>query len=93
MVHERDYDSPGTITRDQQKAMHAAFGVLGIKDRLVRLRKTRELLGMPNDTLDGLASSSDLSYNQARRLLERLEEIARTGGVAGLEAEAGRRKT
>src|SRR5215469_12959215 len=43
-VAERDYDSPGTITRDQQKAMHAAFGVLGIKDRETRLVKTREIL-------------------------------------------------
>jgi len=71
--------------------MHAAFGVLGIKDRETRLVKTREILGISN--LSEVMSSSELSYSQARRLLEALDEIARTGGVAGLEAEAGRRKT
>jgi hypothetical protein len=80
-----DYDTPGLITRDQQKAMHAAFGVLGITDRKLRMMKITEIVGRD------MPSSSDLSYNEARRLLEVLAEMARTGGVAGLAAEAARR--
>jgi hypothetical protein len=86
METERDHDSPGTITRDQQKAMHASFGQLGIKDRAKRLELTAQMLGTPAPS-----SSSDLSYNHAGWLLSALAEYARTGGVAGLEAEAARR--
>ncbi|HWM96697.1 MAG TPA: ERF family protein [Streptosporangiaceae bacterium] len=88
LVIEVDHDSPGTITHDQQKAMHAAFGQLGIKDRAKRLEMTEKLLRfMPG----GLTSSSALSHSEAGRLLSALAEYARTGGVAGLEAEAARR--
>jgi len=82
-VEERDYESPRTITRQQQGAMHAKFTALGITDRTARLAWTRRALRLAPDEL---ASSSELSYRQAGDLLALLEEAARTGGMA-LEAE------
>jgi hypothetical protein len=64
-------DKPGSITRDQQKAMHAHFTALGITDRGKRLAWTREALGLRPEEL---ASSSDLSYTEAGRLLVILAE-------------------
>ena len=67
-------DKPGSITRDQQKAMHAHFTALGITDRGKRLAWTREVLGLKPAEL---ASSSDLSYTEAGRLLEALVDAKR----------------
>jgi hypothetical protein len=64
-------DRPGSITKFQRAAMHAAFGQAGISDRDVRLGWTREALNLPD-----LASSNDLSYAQAARLLQLLHEAA-----------------
>ena len=67
-------DTPGSITRDQQKSMHALFTALGVTDRADRLKVTADTLKLPN-----LASSSDLSYTQAARLLQALAELLRKG--------------
>lgn len=90
-VPERDHDSPGTITREQQKGMHAAFGQLGIKDRDERLRVTRALVD-PEALESSVASSSDLSYHQAGVLLERLRAASEGDQVARLAIEEARRR-
>jgi hypothetical protein len=82
-----DADSPGTISRGQQGAMHAKFTALGIKDRDERMRVTLALLG-----LDALGSSSDLSHSQAGRLLVQLEAAGRGDTVAAVVVEAARRR-
>jgi hypothetical protein len=64
-------DKPGSITRDQQRTMHAKFTALGITDRSKRLAWTREALSLRTDEL---SSSSDLSYAEAGRLLIVLAE-------------------
>jgi len=67
-------DTPGSITRDQQKSMHALFAALGVTDRADRLKVTAGTLKLPN-----LSSSSELSYAQAARLLQALAELQRKG--------------
>lgn len=62
-------DKPGSITREQQRAMHAQFNAMGITDRDERLEWTKARL-----ELAALASSSDLSYRQAGELLQALHE-------------------
>ena len=71
---EIDQDTPGTITRSQQNAMHAAFAAIGITERPVRLAWTRTALRLP-----ALVSSSSLSYRQAGTLLEKLDKRQREG--------------
>ena len=74
---EIDQDTPGTISRSQQNAMHAAFAALGIKEREARLTWTETTLG-----IGPLKSSSDLSYRQAGTLLEKLDKRQREGAKA-----------
>ena len=63
-------DKPGSITRQQRNAMHAKFTELGVTDRAERLTLTRRLLDM-----DEIATSNELSYSQAARLLQSLQEL------------------
>jgi len=60
-------DEPGSIGKDQQRAMHAKFGKLGITDRKQRLAWTGPVIGRE------VTSSSDLSFTEAARLLEALD--------------------
>lgn len=66
----RDYDSPGTITPDQLKALHAKYAVAGIKTRPAQLKQTAAWLNLPGP----LESHSHLSQRQGRALLDRLEQ-------------------
>lgn len=66
---ERDYDSPATISAPMLKAVHARYGVLGIKGRDLCLTTTRRLLD-----LQVLGSHSELSRNQGALLLSKLDE-------------------
>jgi len=67
-------DKPGSITRQQRNAMHAKFTELGVTDRAERLTLTRRLLDM-----DEIATSNELSYSQAARLLQSLQELTAVG--------------
>ncbi len=65
-------DQAGTISPQQQRAMHAAFTQAGIKDRAARLTATTSIVGRP------VTSSNELSYLEAGRVLEALHEKVRT---------------
>ena len=69
-------DQPGSITRQQQRAMHAKFSVCGVdsKDRAGRLGLTIAIIGRE------VESSNDLSWQEAARLLSELDERARLRG-------------
>jgi hypothetical protein len=68
-------DQPGSITRQQQQAMHARFAALGIpsKDRAGRMGLTIAIIGRE------VGSSNDLSWQEAARLLSELDERAKEG--------------
>ena len=69
------HDRPGGITKSQRGAMHAKFTELGITDRAERLVMTRRLLD-----LDQIDTSNELSYTQAGRLLQALQELNASRG-------------
>ena len=59
-------DKPGSVSRPQSRAMHAAFGQLGITGRDDRLAVTAQITGR------AVGTSSDLSYAEADGLLREL---------------------
>jgi ERF superfamily len=61
-------DAPGSIAPQQLSVMHAKFAAFGIKDRAKRLEYTSMVLGRQ------VGSASELSYREAGRLLEAIEE-------------------
>jgi hypothetical protein len=61
---------PGSIDSRQLKAMHAAFGKLGITDRGVRLGMTADIIGRQ------VLTASQLSRLEADHLLKALQERA-----------------
>jgi hypothetical protein len=63
---------PGSIDSRQLKAMHAAFGKLGITDRGVRLGMTADIIGRQ------VLTASQLSHLEADHLLKALKERADT---------------
>ena len=71
-VDDSDYDTPGTITPNQSKAIHATFAELGIRNRDQRLIETEKIAGRL------VESTNDLSYGEARRLLTELNRRRRS---------------
>jgi ERF superfamily len=63
---------PGSIDSRQLKAMHAAFGKLGIDDRAVRLGMTADIIGRE------VLTANQLSRLEADHLLKTLREKAGT---------------
>ena len=56
-------DQPGTITPQQQRAIMAAFGKLGLTDRAVRMQEVCRIVGR------AATSTNDLSFTEAQRVL------------------------
>ena len=63
-------DSPGSSTTGQRQAIGIMFTRLRITDREDRLASVMSMLDLPE-----LESSTDLSYNQARTLIGKLERM------------------
>lgn len=62
----------GTITKEQLGQMHAAFSVLGVKNRGPRMDLTAQIVGRK------VPSSTSLSYAEGQRLLAGLHERAKS---------------
>lgn len=64
-------DGPATITAPQRAKLMASFGQLGIDDRAERLDISSRIVGRQLD------SANSLTLDEAKRLLDKLDEAAR----------------
>lgn len=68
------------ITKPQSAKLHAMFNEAGIKDRDTRLRISAQLVKRP------LASSSDLTKDEASELIDTLDQLAKEGPLGEMIA-------
>ena len=68
-VAQKATQRPRMVSQSQMKAMHAAFGVCGIKDRADKLEFVVRVVGHP------VESSTDLTSKEAAQVLNELAEM------------------